>query len=412
MRRVAVTGFGVVSPIGVGRQSFWDSLAEGTSGIGRITRFDCATFDVQLAGEVREPIELPEEVARWAEADVKIGFGYAAVSEALRQAQRARLDQDSLLHLGVSVEAFDPTHVIVNGKVDFGAAAEKSLSGTGHSLQVPLDQCTVVVMARHGRPARALTNCSACAASAQAIGHAFREVRAGRCEFAVCGGLDSMVNPLGVGGFQLLGALTTDNERGEGACRPFDASRSGTVLGEGAAAVVLEPFEKARGDGRPVLAEVCGYGSTLDAHSLSAPDPEGDGAARAMVASLDDAGLPPEAIGHINSHGTGTLLNDEVEAGAIRRVFSRCWERIPVSATKALTGHMIAAAGAAEFGACLLPLLRSVLPVNPFLYRVGRGCELAHVTSRLMRFDGEYALTNSFGFGGQNASLVLRRNCG
>jgi 3-oxoacyl-[acyl-carrier-protein] synthase II len=409
MRRVAVTGFGVTSPIGVGREDFWRSLAEGASGIGKITRFDCSTFEVRLAGEVRQPMELPEEVARWAEADVKIGFGYAAVREALRQAQREHLGQDSLLHLGVSIEAFDPTHVIVNGKVDFGAAAERSLSGAGHSLQVPLDQCTAVVIARHGRPARALTNCSACAAGAQAIGHGFREVRAGRCGFALCGGLDSMVNSLGVGGFQRLGALTTDNERGEGACRPFDASRSGTVLGEGAAAVVLESLEEARSDGKPILAEVCGYGSTLDAHSLSAPDPEGDGAVRAMVAALDDAGLPPEAIGHINAHGTGTLLNDEVEAAAIRRVFSRCWERVPVSATKSLTGHMIAAAGAVEFGACLLPLLRSMLPVNPFLHRVGRGCELAHVTSRGMPFDGEYALSNSFGFGGQNASLVLRR---
>jgi 3-oxoacyl-[acyl-carrier-protein] synthase II len=412
MKRVAVTGFGVISPIGVRREDFWQSLAEGASGIGKITRFDCSTFEVRLAGEVRQPMELPEEVARWAKADVKLGFGYAAVREALQQAQRDHLDEDSLLHLGVSIEAFDPEHVIVDGKVDFGAAAERSLSGTRHSLQVPLDQCTALVIARHGRPARALTNCSACAASAQAIGHGFREVRAGRCQFALCGGLDSMVNPLGVGGFQLLGALTTENERGESACRPFDASRSGTVLGEGAAAVVLEPLEKARSDGRPILAEVCGYGSTLDAHSLSAPDPEGEGAARAMAAALEDARLPPEAIGHINAHGTGTLLNDEVEAGAIRRVFSRCWERIPVSATKSLTGHMIAAAGAVEFGACLLPLLRSVLPVNPFLYRVGRGCELAHVTSRGMRFDGEYALSNSFGFGGQNASLVLRKHSG
>jgi 3-oxoacyl-[acyl-carrier-protein] synthase II len=218
-----------------------------------------------------------------------------------------------------------------------------------------------------------------------------------------------MINPLGVGGFQLLGALTTDNERGEAACRPFDASRSGTVLGEGAAAVVLEPLEKARCEAKPILAEVCGYGSTLDAHSLTAPDPEGEGAARAMRSALEDAGLPPEAIAHVNAHGTGTLLNDEVEARAIRRVFSKCWERIPVSATKSVTGHMIAAAGAVEFGACLLPLMRSVLPINPFLSEVGRGCELAHVTSQAGPFEGEYVLTNSFGFGGQNASLILRR---
>ncbi|MFB3882788.1 MAG: beta-ketoacyl-[acyl-carrier-protein] synthase family protein [Armatimonadota bacterium] len=412
MTQVAVTGFGVVSPIGVGRESFWDSLALGTGGIGGITRFDCSTFEVRLAGEVKQPIELPEEVARWAQVDVKIGFGYAAALEALQQAGRDRLGPDSLLHLGVSIEAFDPAHVIVGGKVDFGAASERSLGGEGNSLQVPLDQCTALVTARHGRPGRALTNCSACAAGAQAVGHGFREVRAGRCDFALCGGLDSMVNPLGVGGFQRLGALTTDNERGESACRPFDASRSGTVLAEGAGVVALEPLEKAQAEGKRILAEVCGYGSTLDAHSLSAPDPEGDGAARAMAAALDDAGLPPDAIGHINAHGTGTALNDEVEARAVRRIFSGCWERVPVSATKSLTGHMIAAAGAVELGACLLALSRSALPANPFLYKVGRGCELAHVTARGSRFEGEYALTNSFGFGGQNASLVLRRHSG
>jgi 3-oxoacyl-[acyl-carrier-protein] synthase II len=218
-----------------------------------------------------------------------------------------------------------------------------------------------------------------------------------------------MINPLGVGGFQMLGALTVDNARGPRACRPFDAARRGTVLGEGAAIFVMEPLEKARAEGREILAEVCGYGSTLDAHSLSAPDPDGDGAARAMQAALDDAGIGPAAIGHINTHGTGTQLNDEVEAVAIRRVFAGTWERIPVAAVKAMTGHLIAAAGAVEAGACLLTLARGIVPPNPSLDKVGRGCELAHVTGKAAPFEGEYVLTNSFGFGGQNASLVLRR---
>jgi len=411
MRRVAVTGFGVVSPIGVGRDRFWDALSAGRSGIGPITRFDAETFTVRLAAEVKEPLDLPEEVEAWTEVDRKIGFGYAAAAEALAHAQRSRLGDDALLHLGVSVEAFDPSRVVVGGRVDLSAAVARALSPGGPAFQVPLDTCTSLVAARCGRPARALTNCSACAASAQAIGHGFREVCAGRCDLALCGGLDSMINPLGVGGFQLLGALTTDNERGASACRPFDASRSGTVLGEGAAAVVLEPLEKVRSEGREVLAELCGYGSTLDAYSLTAPDPEGDGAARAMQAALEEAGLRPEAVGHINTHGTGTLLNDEVEAKAIRRVFCNCWERTPASATKSVTGHMIAAAGAVEFGACLLSLLRAVLPANPFLSKVGRSCELAHVTGQAAPFAGEYVLSNSFGFGGQNASLLLRRYC-
>ncbi len=274
---------------------------------------------------------------------------------------------------------------------------------------MPLDTCTALVAKLYGRPGQALTNCSACAAGAQAIGHGFREVRAGRCELAVCGGLDSMVNPLGIGGFQLLGALTTENDLGPSACRPFDAGRSGTVLGEGAGAVVLEPLDRARAAGKTVLAEVCGYGSTLDACSVSAPDPHGDGAARAMEAALRDANLRPDGIAHINAHGTATILNDEVEAMAIRRVFATCWGRIPVSATKSVTGHLIAAAGPVEVGACLLATMRGVLPPNPWLATTGRGCELDHVVGRARAFEGEYLLTNSFGFGGQNATLILRR---
>jgi 3-oxoacyl-(acyl-carrier-protein) synthase len=274
---------------------------------------------------------------------------------------------------------------------------------------MPLDTASKLIADRFGRPGQALTNCSACAAGAQAIGHGFHAIRSGRFDVAVCGGFDSMINPLGVGGFQLLGALTTDNERGAHACRPFDSARRGTVLGEGAAIVILEPLEKARAEGKEVLAEVCGYASTFDAYSLSAPDPEGDGAARTMTLALKDAGIAPSEVHHINAHGTGTQLNDEVEAKAIRRVFAGAWEKIPVAATKSMTGHLIAAAGPIELGACLLPFLKGVLPPNISLERVAQGCELNHVRDAETPFDGEYVLTNSFGFGGQNASLVLRK---
>ena len=415
MMRVAITGFGVVSPIGIGRDAFWDALATGRSGIARITRFDCSTFAVQLAGEVREMPELPGEVAAITVQDPKVGFGYAACAEALSAAGITRLggapgDGVTLLHLGVSLEIFDMQKAICGGRPDFRTIAERSLRPDAAPLQIPLDTAAAVIARRFGPPDRVLTNCSACAAGAQAIGHSFRAIRAGRCQVAVCGGLDSMINPLGVGGFQMLGALTTDNARGASACRPFDASRSGTVLGEGAAFCVLEPLELACAAGKPILAEICGYGSSLDAWNLSAPDPEGDGAARAMQAALDDAGIAPARIGHINAHGTGTRANDVVEAVAIRRVFADYWPRIPVSATKSMTGHLIAAAGAVEIGACLLPLVRRLVPPNPSLEKVGQDCELAHVTgTAAARFDGEYVLSNSFGFGGQNASIVLRR---
>jgi len=412
MQRVAITGFGVVSPIGVGREVFWASLAEGRSGIGRIARFDCSTFEVQLAGEVKEAIQSPEEIAEVASADPKVGFAWAACVEAMAQAGLRELNSKCLLHLGTSLEVFDLSQVVREGRPDVQAIADRRPCDGPRRFQIPLDTAVRLIVARLGRPGRSLTNCSACAAGAQAIGHGFRGIRRGQWDIAVCGGFDSMINPLGVGGFQLLGALTTSNDRGQRACRPFDASRNGTVLGEGAAVFVLEPLEKVLAEGKEILAEVCGYGSTLDAHSLSAPDPEGDGAARAMKMALDDAGIAPDAIAHINAHGTGTALNDKVEAAAIRRVFDGLWERIPVSATKAMTGHLIAAAGAVEVGACLLALVRNMMPPNPSLERVGQGCELNHVTGRAACFEGGYVLSNSFGFGGQNATLVLGRHNG
>jgi 3-oxoacyl-[acyl-carrier-protein] synthase II len=276
-------------------------------------------------------------------------------------------------------------------------------------FQSPLDTGARAIESHYGRAGYTLTNCSACAASAQAIGHAFRAIRNGRFETAVCGGFDSMINPLGIGGFQLLGALTTDNDRGASACRPFDASRSGTVLGEGAAILVLEPLDKAKDIGKRIYAEVVGYGSTMDAYGLSAPDPQGNGAVRAMESALKDAGILAECITHINTHGTVTGLNDEIEAAAIRALFADSWPRIPVSATKSITGHLVAAAGAIEAGACLFALARNTLPHNPWLEKIGNGCELNHVTSPDTVFQGEFVLSNSFGFGGQNAALIFRR---
>ena len=308
MRRVAITGFGIVSPIGVGREAFWDSLAQGRGGVAPITRFDASTFEVQLAGEVKESLPLPEPVASIAADDLKVGFAYAAAAEALAQAGVDSLGSDAILLLGTSLEVFDLNKVVEKGEADFKAVACRSLSGSGPALQIPLDTACRTVVARFDRPAEVLTNCSACSAGAQAIGHAYHAIRARRREVAVCGGFDSMINPLGVGGFQLLGALTTDNARGSSACRPFDATRNGTVLGEGAAVFVLEPLEQAEAAGKEILAELCGYGSTLDAYSLSAPDPNGDGAARAMLAALDDAGISASGIGHINAHVTGRAV--------------------------------------------------------------------------------------------------------
>ena len=327
----------------------------------------------------------------------------------MRQARAAALGARSLLHVATSLETFDLADLIHDGKPDFSAVVARSVETGSTPLQFPLDTAANLIIGRYGHPGQHLTNCSACAAGAQAIGHSFRAIRSGRFDLALCGGFDSMINPLGVGGFQRLGALTTDNERGALACRPFDSQRSGTVLGEGAAMVVLEPLGAAGAGEKTVLAEICGYGSSFDAHSVSAPDPDGSGAERAMRAAMADAGILPSHVRHINAHGTGTALNDAVEAQAIRRVFPDTWRTIPVSATKSMTGHLIAAAGAVELGACLLAIVQGVLPPNPAFERAGPDCELAHVTKPGCPFEGGYVLSNSFGFGGQNAALVLRR---
>ncbi len=412
MRRVAVTGFGVVAPNGIGRDQFWNALSRGESGIRRISHFDCSTFQVQLAGEVKTPLSLPHDLQQTFLDDPKVGFGFAACAEALADAGIEKLDARCLLHLGVSLENFHLEKIVGGGCSDITSAVNRQMQPEEIQFQSPLDTGARTIERHYGRAGYTLTNCSACAAGAQAIGHAFCSIRSSRFETAVCGGFDSMINPLGIGGFQMLGALTTDNDRGTSACRPFDASRSGTVLGEGAAILVLEPLEKARALGKRIYAEIAGYGSSMDAYGLSAPDPKGDGAVRAMKSALDDAGLTAEQIGHINTHGTGTGLNDEIEAAAIRSLFADSWQRIPVSATKSITGHLVAAAGAVEAGACLFALTRNLLPHNPWLEKPGIGCELNHVTSPGTPFQGEFALSNSFGFGGQNAALVFRRHDG
>jgi 3-oxoacyl-[acyl-carrier-protein] synthase II len=412
MRRVAVTGFGVVAPNGIGRDQFWNALYQGKSGISSISHFDCSTFQVQLAGEVKEPLSLPPDLQQISSDDPKVGYGFSACAEALADAGIEKLDARCLLHLGVSLENFHLEKIAFGGCIDFSAAVNRQMESFEIPFQSPLDTGARAIESHYGRAGYTLTNCSACAASAQAIGHAFRSIRSGRFETAVCGGFDSMINPLGIGGFQLLGALTTDNDRGTSACRPFDASRTGTVLGEGAAILILEPLEKARALGKRIYAEIAGYGSSMDAYGLSAPDPQGDGAIQAMKSALNDAGVAAEQIGHINTHGTGTGLNDEIEAAAIRALFADSWQRIPVAATKSITGHLVAAAGAIEAGACLFALTRGTLPHNPWLENIGAGCELHHVTSRGTAFQGEFALSNSFGFGGQNAALIFRRHDG
>ncbi|MDR3054305.1 MAG: beta-ketoacyl-[acyl-carrier-protein] synthase family protein [Zoogloeaceae bacterium] len=410
MRRVVITGFGIVSPIGTGAEAFFAALEAGKNGIAPITRFDASGLDVRYAGEVKEQPVFDDDIERaLVRRDPKVGFALQAASEALNMARVASFSRDDLIHIGTSLESFFFREFSVapdNQGED--AFLQRLLT---HPWRLPLDAALNALRKRYGDPGQAVTNCSACAVGAQTIGQAFHALRDGRFSLALAGGFDSVINPLGVGGFQLLGAPAIGAPKnGAALCRPFDANRAGLVLGEGAGFVVLEEREQALAAGKTVYAEVNGYGATLDAHALSAPDPDGDGAARAMLAALADAGLPAATVDHINAHGTGTHLNDPTEAHAIRRVFADSWERIPVTAVKSMMGHSIAAAGAMEVIACLYTLLRGMIPPNIGLEKTGSGCELHHVGQQAMPFAAQCVLTNSFGFGGQNATLILTRS--
>ncbi len=278
-------------------------------------------------------------------------------------------------------------------------------------LQTPLDQLAQILGEHFEITGGAYTNCSACAAGAQAIGEAFQRLRDGQVPVALAGATDSAIHPLGLGGFGLLRILSEENERSQQACRPFDGTRQGTVLSEGAAFLVMETLEHASVRGARMYAEIAGYGSSLDAHRVTDPEPKGRGAALSMSSALRDAGVSPGEVDGINAHGTGTPKNDVAETLAIKEVLGARAHDIPVTANKSMTGHMIATSGAAEAGASVLSLYHQKFPPTINLEHPDPDCDLDYVPGRAREFRGEVILSNSFGFGGQNASLLFRK-CG
>jgi 3-oxoacyl-[acyl-carrier-protein] synthase II len=276
-------------------------------------------------------------------------------------------------------------------------------------LQTPSDLCAHALAHRHELAGPPRLHVSACAAGTDAIGGGYRLIVSGRSDWVLAGGADSMVHPLGVGGFCKLGALSRRNETPAAASRPFDRGRDGFVLGEGAGMLVLEPLENARRRGATILAEVCGYGNSFDALGISEPHPEGRGAIQSMERALADAGLRPEQVDAINAHGTGTPKNDPVETLALKRVFGQHARRMPISATKSLMGHLISAAGAVEAIAAILGLRGGWVHPTLNLDDPDPACDLDYVPHQARASDAAVVLSNSFAFGGQNASIVLRR---
>jgi len=318
----------------------------------------------------------------------------------------------SPLFVGVSLETFflqdisPPAHAADTARELAGRLLQQQPQ---RWLQTPLDRLTQILGNHYGLNGGRYTNCSACAAGAQVVGGAFRRLRDGTAQTAVAGAADSTLNPLALGGFSLLQILSTENDEPEKACRPFDATRQGTVLAEGAAFVVMETLEHAQRRGANIYAEVLGYGSSLDAYRVTDPEPNGRGAALSMARAITDAGLTPGQIDCINAHGTGTPKNDLAETLAIKQALGARAKAVPVTANKSMTGHMIAASGAVETVASAMTLHTRKIPPTINLTSPDPRCDLDHVTGGCRDFAGRTVLSNSFGFGGQNATLIFRK---
>lgn len=405
-RRVVVTGVGVVSPLGLTVASTWAGAVAGQSGAGPITLFDPEGYPVRIAAEVR-------------------GFEPEAVFGRRRARHMDRVTQLALVATAEAVESAqldvgkDPDRVGVVFGTGIGGirSLEEGLAVLNERGPDWVSPYTLPMMIPNmvaGEVAkewgiRGYSSCpvTACSASATAIGEGLDLVRNSRADVVVCGGSEAPITHVAVAGFAAMKALSTRNDDPQRASRPFDAGRDGFVMGEGAAVLVLEELDLARRRGAPILAEVAGYGATTDAYHMTTPHPEGDGALRAMRAACEDAGVDPTAIGYVNAHGTSTPANDRVETLALKRLFG---ENVPpVSSTKSVTGHTLGAAGALEAAICVQVLNQQTLPPTINQDQVDPDCDLDYVPNRARTAAPEVVMTNSFGFGGHNASLVFRR---
>jgi len=408
-RRVVVTGIGVVSPVGNNVKEFWHALCAGKSGVARIERFDPAPFSSQIAGEVRG--FSPEEYLDKKEArrmDRFTQFAMVAAIEAVKDAGITEIDFDPdrvgvLVGSGIGgLEIFEKQHSTLLER-----GPERVSPFFIPMLIIDMAAGRIAIQFNFRGPNAAIA--TACASGAHAIGEAFKIIQRGDADVMVTGGTEAAVTPLGLAGFCAMKALSTRNDEPERASRPFDRLRDGFVIAEGGGIVVLEDYEHAKARGAHIYAEVIGYGATGDAYHITAPDPEGDGAARAMEEALRDAGVNPEDVSYINAHGTSTQLNDKCETIAIKRVFGEYAYRIPVSSTKSMTGHLLGAAGAVEFIACALAIRDGVVPPTINYEEPDPDCDLDYVPNEAREINVEIALSNSLGFGGHNATLILRK---
>jgi len=410
MRRVVVTGVGVISPLGTGTEKNWEALTKGQSGIGKITRFDAENMlPTHIAGEVKDFVAEDfidkKEIKKM---DLFIQYSLAAAEMAM---------QDSGLQ--INDENADRVGVLVGAGLGGLPTIEKyhqaMLEGGYKKISPFFIPMLIINLApgqismRFGAKGPNLSSVSACATGTHSIGDAFRMIQRGDADAMIAGGTESTITPLGMGGFNVMKALSTRNDEPQRASRPFDKGRDGFVMGEGAGIVILEEYEAAKKRGAKIYGEVAGYGLTGDAYHLTSPAPGGEGAARCMKMALTTAGLNPEDVDYVNAHGTSTPLNDLYETLAIKTVFGEHAKQLMVSSTKSMTGHLLGAAGGIEAVYSLLVMQRGVVPPTINYEEPDEELDLDYVPNQARDAKVDIAISNSFGFGGTNATLLFRK---
>jgi 3-oxoacyl-[acyl-carrier-protein] synthase II len=408
-RRVVITGIGLVSSVGIGTEANWSGLLEGRSGIAPITRFDVSQFSTQIAGEVKgfDPLQFVEK-KDVKKMDVFIQYAMAASTFAMEDSRLA-ITPANAARVGV---------FIASGIGGFGTIEREHkayLEGGPRRISPFFIPSAIINLAsgqvsiRFGAKGPNSATCTACSASAHAIGDAYEMIRRGIVDAMIAGGSEAAITPMGVGGFGAMRALSTRNDEPQKASRPFDKDRDGFVIGEGSGVVILETLEHAEARGAKVYAELVGYGLSGDAYHMTGQPEDGDGAVRSMQNALVSAGVDPTVVQYINAHGTSTPINDPNETFAIKRCFGDHAYRLAVSSTKSMTGHLLGAAGGLEAGITALAIDRQVLPPTINLDDPDPRCDLDYVPHKPRPASVTYALSNSFGFGGTNASLLFRR---
>ena len=411
-RRVDVTGLGLVTPLGIGVEKTWPAIIAGTSGVGRITRFDASDLPSQIAAEVKDfdPADFIEK-KEIKKMDKFIQFGVAAAKMAVEDSG-LRITNAIAERVGVYVGSG------MGGLPAIEATHSRFLEGGVKKVSpffIPMTIINLVsghIAMMHGAKGPNSAVVTACAAGTHAIGDAFKIIQRGDADMMIAGGTEAVISPLGIGGFCAMRALSVRNDEPEKASRPFDAMRDGFVMGEGAGVVVLEELSWAERRGARIYAEVKGYGMTGDAYHMTTPSPEGEGASRCIKIALNDAGLSTGEVDYINAHGTSTKFNDENETAAIKSVFGKRAYEMPVSSTKSMTGHLLGAAGGIEAIFSVLSIENGVIPPTINYEFQDAECDLDYVPNKSRAANVDIAMSNSFGFGGTNACLVFKKYIG